>query len=128
MDLTYVAYQQGDLLSELLAYVTFAPMAIGVAMVTLLFSRRELEVAFAIVGVLVNSAVNLILKRVFKEPRPSGMYNQFNNAGVSTLMSLAGSSKNGHGMPSHHSQFMFFMCVYLLLLISRRYVVMMHII
>jgi membrane-associated phospholipid phosphatase len=93
-DFTFVVYDSTSLLSLLLAYVTFAPIALLLVLLSSVVLRRDLEAAFQCAGLLLSTGVNTVLKRVFAQSRP------------------VGSAKLGHGMPSDHAQFSFFFCVY----------------
>jgi dolichyldiphosphatase len=85
---TFVMYEQGDLVGEGAALLSLAPVFIIVAYVTLLISRRELHVAFALLGQLVNVVLNFYLKVAIDAPRPTGC------------------DRTDPGMPSDHAQFM----------------------
>ncbi len=97
---TYVVYQQGDLLGELLALISLTPIFIMVAYAVLLASRRDLHTASLLLGQLLNEALNYVLKHIIKEPRPSRASAEF---------------LPEYGMPSNHAQFMGFWAGYLLL-------------
>jgi len=71
---------------------------------TLILFRRDLRTATFFVGILVNEVINYILKKTIKEARPE----------------LIKGYKTDYGMPSSHSQFMFFFATHLLLLILYR--------
>ncbi|KAL6062570.1 Dolichyldiphosphatase 1 [Balamuthia mandrillaris] len=72
-------------------------------MATHLIFRRELSVAFFMLGQLMDLVLNKALKQLyFKEVRPSGTF------------------RTDYGMPSNHSQFMFFFAGYFLLLLLFR--------
>jgi dolichyldiphosphatase len=94
LDFTFVLYDPSSHLSLLLAFVTFAPILLiwGVGVGLLL--RRDIEAAFQLTGLLLSTAVNMVLKRWVAEHRPLG------------------SAKLGHGMPSDHTQCMTFVFVY----------------
>lgn len=81
-------------MSLLLAYATFAPIALLLVLLSTVVLRRDLEAGFQCAGLLLSTAVNAVLKRVFAQARPIG------------------SAKLGHGMPSDHAQFSLFFCVY----------------
>lgn len=117
LDFTYVVYDSESLWSQALAYLTFLPVVMIIrwspcrswpshpscgSHVTILLFRRELETAYFFAGVVFNSAVSVITKRIVKQPRPPS------------------SVKTGYGMPSHHTQYMGFFTAYMLLLLSRR--------
>ncbi|GFR89283.1 dolichyldiphosphatase 1 [Elysia marginata] len=94
---TYVEYPKGDFLGFLLAWISLLPMIILVSFATLIIFRRDLHtIAFA-TGLVVNEAANWIFKHCFKEARPMrGRQNLHTE----------------YGMPSSHSQFMWFFSSY----------------
>ena len=92
--LTYVTYEEGDAVGLACALLALAPVFIIVSYATLLVSRRDVHVAYVLVGQLANKALNDALKAHFDEPRP------------------AGSDHAGPGYPSDHSQFMAFWACY----------------
>lgn len=141
----------GDLFGQLLAWISLAPMGIGAGFVTLILFRRDLhtvsfhkfpyhsvsvnchrylccsdvsfyqchwgkfiiincylfcvfQIAFFI-GTLVNEVSNIILKHWIREPRP------INRLHIGTEF----------GMPSSHSQFIWFFSTYVTLFIFIRY-------
>ncbi|KAJ1474789.1 hypothetical protein T484DRAFT_1969770 [Baffinella frigidus] len=82
---------------KLLGVAAMAPYFIMCALAVLLLRCRELLVAVWLSGHLLNEALNLVLKKVIKEPRPPGAP----RVGF-----------DEHGMPSSHSQFMGFYLVF----------------
>ncbi|KAK3792818.1 hypothetical protein RRG08_038548 [Elysia crispata] len=94
---TYVEYPKGDFLGYILAWISLLPMMILVSFATLIIFRRDLHtIAFAM-GLVVNEAVNWIVKHTLKEARPMrGRQNLHTE----------------YGMPSSHSQFMWFFSSY----------------
>ena len=94
LDLTYVVYSRHSSLSLFFALVTFTPLVVFIALATLVLFRRELEAANQCLGLLLSTALNHALKRLLAHPRPLH------------------SSKEGHGMPSDHAQFMAFYLAY----------------
>lgn len=103
--ITHVEYPQGDLVGKLLAIASLFPLAIAVAFITLIVFRRDLHTISYFCGLLLNESINWILKHLIKEKRP--------NAGRENLFTE-------YGMPSSHSQFMWFFGVYLSLFVSIR--------
>ncbi|RUS79083.1 hypothetical protein EGW08_013136 [Elysia chlorotica] len=94
---TYVEYPKGDFLGYILAWVSLLPMIILVSFATLIIFRRDLHtIAFA-TGLVVNEAVNWIVKHAVKEARPMRGRQNLNTE---------------YGMPSSHSQFMWFFSSY----------------
>ena len=63
---------------------------------------RELHLIGFLAGILVNTLINELLKEFISEPRPDG------------------ACKGDFGMPSNHSQFMFFFATYWCLLFTNR--------
>lgn len=83
-----------------LSLVTLAPPFLIVTYIAILLVRRELTIASGFFGQLACEAFNLVLKRTFKQGRPTDFLG------------------TGYGMPSSHSQFagyfMAFWCLHLL--------------
>eukprot|EP00455_Lapot_gusevi_P044437 TRINITY_DN5551_c0_g3_i1.p1 TRINITY_DN5551_c0_g3~~TRINITY_DN5551_c0_g3_i1.p1 ORF type:complete len:213 (-),score=4.24 TRINITY_DN5551_c0_g3_i1:8-646(-) len=96
LDLTYVVHED-DLLSTGLAHLTFLPFFILICLGCNVLFKRCLQNAYFLLGLLLNTFSNSILKSILKQPRPPT------------------SAKQGYGMPSDHSQFMMFFAVYLAL-------------
>jgi dolichyldiphosphatase len=69
---THVYYNPADPLSFISACLALIPQALMVIYVTLIYSRREIEVVLMLIGQLVNELANWILKRLIKEERPKG--------------------------------------------------------
>ncbi|XP_033096931.1 dolichyldiphosphatase 1-like [Anneissia japonica] len=104
VSLTFVEYPQGDLLGKLLAYLSLTPIFILVGFCAILLFRRELHTITFLAGLVLNEAVNWTAKHLIKEPRPVRGHEGFGE----------------YGMPSSHSQFMFFFAVYIILFICIR--------
>ncbi|XP_077624490.1 dolichyldiphosphatase 1 isoform X1 [Crocuta crocuta] len=96
--LTHVEYPTGDLCGHLLAYLSLSPVFVIVGFVTLIIFKRELHTISFLGGLALNEGVNWLIKHVIQEPRPCG--------GPHEAVS------NKYGMPSSHSQFMWFFSVY----------------
>nr|XP_010585879.1 dolichyldiphosphatase 1 isoform X5 [Loxodonta africana] len=128
--LTHVEYPAGDLSGHVLAYLSLSPVFVIVGFVTLIIFKRELhtvslppattlyllprnkeeetaasQISF-LGGLGLNEGVNWLIKHVFQEPRPCGG------------LHMAVSTK--YGMPSSHSQFMWFFSVYSFLFLYLR--------
>lgn len=73
LSLTHVQFDRNDKLAYALAYITLAPLAILVFYASVIVSRRELAVIFALAGQLLNEGLNAILKETLQIARPSGM-------------------------------------------------------
>uniref|UniRef100_A0A0K8TNR3 Dolichyldiphosphatase n=1 Tax=Tabanus bromius TaxID=304241 RepID=A0A0K8TNR3_TABBR len=102
--LTFVEYPKGDIIGHFLAWVSLAPIAIGVGFVTLILFRRDLHTISFFLGTLINEITNLILKYWIKEPRPMDRLNIYTE----------------YGMPSSHSQFIWFFSTYVTLFVVIR--------
>eukprot|EP00750_Incisomonas_marina_P032908 INCI9411.1.p1 GENE.INCI9411.1~~INCI9411.1.p1 ORF type:complete len:273 (+),score=35.48 INCI9411.1:96-914(+) len=89
-DLTFVEYEEGDLVGQVCALFSLAPVFAIVAYVAVVLARREFITIAALVGQLANVALNVVIKNYLNQPRP------------------ATTSLSGPGMPSNHSQFVFF--------------------
>ncbi|XP_066975723.1 dolichyldiphosphatase 1-like isoform X2 [Macrobrachium rosenbergii] len=108
--LTHVEYPEGDRIGQLLAISSLTPLAIIVGFVTLILFRRDLHTIVFFAGALLNEAVNLVMKRIIAEPRPltrKGLYTE-------------------HGMPSSHSQMMWFFSSYSILFLIFRVYLLYH--
>ncbi|XP_072176724.1 dolichyldiphosphatase 1-like [Diadema setosum] len=109
ISLTYVEYPADDLLGKLIAYISLAPLVILVGFVTLLLFRRELHTITFFGGIVLSEGVNWVAKHTIQEPRPCRGDN-----------TLHGGLRTEYGMPSSHSQFMWFFATYLILFIYIR--------
>uniref|UniRef100_A0A673TQW7 Dolichyldiphosphatase n=1 Tax=Suricata suricatta TaxID=37032 RepID=A0A673TQW7_SURSU len=96
----------GDLSGHLLAYLSLSPVFVIVGFVTLIIFKRELHTISFLGGLVLNEGVNWLIKHVIQEPRPCGGP----HAAVGTK----------YGMPSSHSQFMWFFSVYSFLFLYLR--------
>ena len=96
-DLTCLYYDEKDIPMVLLSLL---PIFLMVSYVTLIVVNRDWRVFSMLVGQLLNEGLNNILKRTIKEPRPPT------------------SKKDGYGMPSSHSQFVWYFAIYGLLCLS----------
>uniref|UniRef100_A0A4W4ELP9 Dolichyldiphosphatase n=2 Tax=Electrophorus electricus TaxID=8005 RepID=A0A4W4ELP9_ELEEL len=106
ISLTHVEYPTGDLTGQILAYSSLLPMAILVGFVTLIVFKRELHTISFFGGLVINEGLNWVLKHIVQEPRPCGG----EHSAVTTE----------YGMPSSHSQFIWFFIVYFLLFLYLR--------
>lgn len=96
----------GDLSGHLLAYLSLSPIFVIVGFVTLIIFKRELHTISFLGGLALNEGVNWLIKHVIQEPRPCG--------GPHTAVGTK------YGMPSSHSQFMWFFSVYSFLFLYLR--------
>ncbi|KAF3849390.1 hypothetical protein F7725_015887 [Dissostichus mawsoni] len=106
ISLTHVEFPEGDLTGHLLAYISLLPIAVLVGFVTLIVFKRELHTISFFGGLILNEGVNWVLKHIFREPRPC--------AGAHTTLHTE------YGMPSSHSQLMWFFVVYFFLFLYLR--------
>ncbi|NXT79540.1 DOPP1 Dolichyldiphosphatase, partial [Zapornia atra] len=96
----------GDFSGQLLAYLSLGPIFIIVGFVTLIIFKRELHTISFLGGLACNEGVNWLIKHVIREPRPC----EEAHSAVTTK----------YGMPSSHSQFMWFFSVYSFLFLYLR--------
>ncbi|PKU35872.1 hypothetical protein llap_13823 [Limosa lapponica baueri] len=96
----------GDFSGQLLAYLSLGPIFIIVGFVTLIIFKRELHTISFLGGLAFNEGVNWLIKNVIREPRPC-------EEAHSTVTTK-------YGMPSSHSQFMWFFSVYSFLFLYLR--------
>jgi len=101
LSLTHVEYPDGDLLGKVLAYFSLLPQAIIIGFVTLILFRRDLHTITFFIGMVFNELINTVLKYIIKQPRPISRDNNYNE----------------YGMPSSHSQFVWFFSIYMFLFI-----------
>ncbi|KAK7079699.1 Dolichyldiphosphatase 1 [Halocaridina rubra] len=102
--LTHVEYPEGDSLGHLLAIISLLPVAIIVGFITLILFRRDLHTIVFFIGCLLSEAVSVSLKKIIAEPRPMTkrvLYTEY-------------------GMPSSHSQMMWFFTSYSVLFLILR--------
>ncbi|XP_071948280.1 dolichyldiphosphatase 1-like [Antedon mediterranea] len=104
VSLTFVQYQQGDLIGKLLAYFSLTPVFMLVGFCAILLFRRELHTITFLTGLVLNEGINWIAKHIIKEPRPVRGHEGFGE----------------YGMPSSHAQFMAFFAIYVVLFICIR--------
>eukprot|EP01127_Copromyxa_protea_P006203 TRINITY_DN16013_c0_g1_i1.p1 TRINITY_DN16013_c0_g1~~TRINITY_DN16013_c0_g1_i1.p1 ORF type:complete len:209 (-),score=40.27 TRINITY_DN16013_c0_g1_i1:2-628(-) len=99
--ITFVEYEEDSIASLVLALVSLTPIFAVIGHASILLVKRDLQAITLFLGVLLCVVLNEVLKHILKEPRPIG------------------SRKDGHGMPSNHSQLSFFFAVSLLLIWQR---------
>lgn len=101
-------YDVDDQAGKLLAYVSIIPALLIVHTASRAYSRREFSDLFILLGLVVNEALARAIKHAIQEPRPS------------TCQHLGVGMCDSFGMPSSHTQQMFFiLALYGLLLQSR---------
>lgn len=94
--LTHVEYPTGDLVGKFLALGSLIPIFLIVGFITLILFRRDLHTIFFFVGIVMNEAINLVLKHTIQQPRPFQRQDLYTE----------------YGMPSSHSQLIWFFAVY----------------
>ncbi|ODM98747.1 Dolichyldiphosphatase 1 [Orchesella cincta] len=94
--LTHVEYPRGDLIGKILAIFSLMPMAIIAGFITLIMFRRDLHTITFFAGLLLNEGLNMVLKYTIRESRPMHRKTQYTE----------------YGMPSSHSQLMWFFAMY----------------
>ncbi|KAK3919379.1 Dolichyldiphosphatase 1 [Frankliniella fusca] len=104
LSLTLVEYPEGDVIGQLLALVSLTPFAILAGFITLMLFRRDLHTIAFFLGVIFNEALNFVLKNWICEPRPLVRQVTYQE----------------YGMPSSHSQFMWFFTFYFSLFVILR--------
>lgn len=97
VELTAVVYDEGDALGLVLAFASLAPQAVVIAQAAALLAaetpRRRVALARLLAGQLLNQALSIALKHVFRSGRPSS------------------SARIDYGMPSSHAQFVAYLVV-----------------
>ncbi|XP_018426344.1 PREDICTED: dolichyldiphosphatase 1 isoform X2 [Nanorana parkeri] len=106
VSLTHVEYPEGDVYGQLLAYLSLLPIFILVSFVTLIIFKRELHTISFLGGLVMNEGVNWLIKNIVREPRPC----EGTHSTVTTE----------YGLPSSHSQFMWFFFGYSFLFLYLR--------
>ncbi|KAI8640860.1 DOLPP1 protein [Parasitella parasitica] len=94
ISLTHVYFNPSDKISYAFAYITLAPIAILVFYASVIVSRREIAGILILSGQLMNEAFNYVLKQHIEQDRPHAHLG------------------DGYGMPSSHSQFIWYFAVY----------------
>ena len=96
--LTFVEYQEGDVIGLALAASSLIPLFIVVSAVTTIFIRRDIHSIAFFVGLALNYVSNACLKFYMAEERPRVISGR--------------SHFNRYGMPSTHAQFMAYVVAY----------------
>jgi len=104
LSFTYVEYPKGDVFGKFLGILSLAPLWIGSAFTGLILRCRDLHTIAFFIGTLLNEVLNMTLKYMIQEPRPASRKNYYVE----------------FGMPSSHSQFMFFFSTYTILFLLKR--------
>lgn len=106
LSLLFVEYPAGDLIGYILAWFSIMPIFISIGFLTLIIIRRDLHTVSYFLGILLNELVSTILKHIIKDSRPAPSPTQ--------------TPHGAYGMPSSHSQFMWFFNTYLILFLLFR--------
>lgn len=120
LGLTHVQYDPTDPLAKLLALVTLSPIFLLCSYVTIILYRRELTFVNALIGQLGCEGVNWGLKRLIRQPRPTGKAIPDSPVYWSPSPDKpfpchpTDHLGKGYGMPSSHSQFLGFFCAFFL--------------
>ncbi|CAL1534310.1 unnamed protein product [Lymnaea stagnalis] len=105
VSLTHVEYPIGDLVGFIFAWFSLLPFILIVSFSTLVILRRDLHTVAFFAGLCISEGINIIIKHIVREPRPvrgrSNLYTEY-------------------GMPSSHSQFMWFFSSYFALFLLLR--------
>lgn len=96
------------------------PIILNILSIYLLWDKHNL-LFYYIIGVFVNAILNLVLKGIFKQPRPSEDYDKFNLALKNGKRFIF---KNGvpfdvFGMPSGHAQSTFYSTIFIYLALQK---------
>lgn len=102
LSLTAVVYTRGDKLGQLLAATSMLPLVLAVSLITCVLCRRDLHSCFMLLGQLLNELLNKAIKQTVREARPEG------------------APADDFGMPSSHSQFMWYFAAYHVLFVYSR--------
>ncbi|KAL4219386.1 Dolichyldiphosphatase 1 [Mactra antiquata] len=105
ISLTNVQYTKGDFIGYVLAWSSLAPIGLIVVFMTLIVFRRDLHTISYFCGIVINEGCNWVLKHTIREKRPQ--------RDIAVLFTE-------YGMPSSHSQFMFFFATYMILFLFIR--------
>ncbi|KJX98970.1 PAP2-domain-containing protein [Zymoseptoria brevis] len=103
LSLTHVNYDPTDRIAWLCAHLALVPQALVITYTALIWSTREIEILLMFAGQMGCEALNWVLKRYFKEQRPTQIVGK------------------GYGMPSSHAQFVAFFATYLTLFLLFRH-------
>ena len=107
--LTYVEYPTGDYFGKTLAALSLSPLVIVIMFLTFFAAKRDMHTMTFGIGTILNGLLNYFLKHTIKEARPDNQVNR-----VKTKL------WEQYGMPSSHSQFMFFVAGYIVFFVMFR--------
>ncbi|RPA78415.1 PAP2-domain-containing protein [Ascobolus immersus RN42] len=111
LSLTHILYDPASPISFISAYLSLLPQVILVIFGSIVYSTREIEVLLFLIGQLLSEAINVVLKKWFRQHRPGYLVE---------IGALREGEGRGYGMPSSHGQFMGFFAVYCTLLLLVR--------
>lgn len=97
-------------------YISLLPVFIGFGLGVLILARRELGTIVLLCGLILDERLNAVLKAAIQEPRPARPGDGAEASGADPTHKVWGE----HGMPSSHTQFMFFFASYLTLWVCFR--------
>lgn len=69
---SHVQYTDDGLFSKIMAYTTLSPLWIICAYAGVILNGRDIKVALMFAGQLLNELLNLVLKRLVRQSRPTG--------------------------------------------------------
>lgn len=97
---------------DLIGY--YGPIILGILSLFLLYSTKTYLIIY-VVGFILNLVVNNILKQIIKQPRPKGDLDIFD---PSKKHNYSHNPIQVYGMPSGHSQMVFFSTTYIYLVLK----------
>ncbi|KAF0991620.1 hypothetical protein HZS_1274 [Henneguya salminicola] len=104
-EITYVEYLTGDIFGKVLSISALSPVFIIVGLTTLLaFSKFKKKYLFLLIGLFLNEISSKFIKNVLKQSRPPPLGYKFSS----------------YGMPSSHTQFIFFFVAFLILCVINK--------
>ncbi len=102
LEVSLVLYSRQDLLGQLLAYASLSPIYCACYYISAFLIKRDITTILICAGQVLSLAINFVLKRVIKQPRPMDLLPE----------------EDDFGMPSNHSQFTAYFaviyCMYLM--------------
>eukprot|EP00884_Botryococcus_braunii_P005455 jgi/Botrbrau1/14910/Bobra.0018s0015.2 len=98
-------YDTSDPLGEMLAFICMAPYLLVMCQAAVAYSRRELHAVTAVGGLVANHLLSKVLKNALRQRRPLGCH----------ALEIC----HEFGMPSAHTQMMFFMFGLYILMVTR---------
>lgn len=108
--LTHVDYPENDLFGAFLAVTSLMPWIIAVAFIAVFCVKRDLHTFFYGIGIIMSEGINYVLKKIIREPRPASLHGVRDSEVLSEKF----------GMPSSHTQYMWFVSTYMVLFVFIR--------